>query len=270
MFKIQNIKGTGDHIVAYKIIEKKYIDNMVNRGQIYFGLLEDYRRMEQYGKHEIGDYYEAALTNNIYEYILIDGSYEEFHGPNVGNHIRINANQCAFCFYMVGLKSYNKGIDGRYRFRIPCSDLEKMCNDKGGIENCAIVIFDRASIKKIYKRLKSMGLLYRGGKIIYDDLNYIPENTDTWSSKYALECCFHKQKQYTYQNEFRIAVLNREKKPIDDLFIEVEEKEFQVLTLKEGCDFCSCIAVKPNKKSEKIVEVSFHIEHTLKATTNET
>lgn len=164
MFDIQNIKGTGDHIIAYKIIEKKYIDNIVNRGQIYFGLLENYRRMEQQDKREIGDFFEAALTNYIAEYIMIDGSYEEIHGPNVGNHIRINANQCAFCFYMVGLKSYNKGIDDKYRFRIPCSDLKKMCSDKGGIENCAIVIFDSVSIAKIYKSLKDRGLPYRGGK----------------------------------------------------------------------------------------------------------
>lgn len=265
MFRIQDIKGTGDHIIAYKIIEKQYIDNVVNRGQIFFGLLDDYRRMEEDGKHEIGDFHEAALTNYIYEYIEIDGSYEEIHGPNAGNNIRMNANQCAFCFYMIGLKSYDNGSDGRYRFCIPYSELKKICKDKGGIENCAIIVFDRDTITKIYNSLKVRGLPYAGGKIIYDDFNYIPEHTDIHSWQYALECCFHKQKQYAYQNEFRIVALNDKKEPIKDLLIDVAENEIQVLNLKDGCNFCSCIEVTSNKVSERIVKVRFNIEHTLEA-----
>ena len=264
MFRIQDIKGTGDHIIAYKIIEKKYIDSIAKRGQIYFGLLEDYRKMEDQGKHEIGDCYEAALTNKVHEYINIGGEYQEIHGPHAGNNIRINANQCAFCFYMVGLKSFIHEADDRYRLCIPYHELKVLCKDKGGIENCAIIIFDSDTVIKIYDALKGRGFHYAGAKIAYDDYDYIPK-CDIKSQDYALEYCFHKLKQYAYQNEFRIAVLNKEKEPIKDFFIDVEENEIQVLDLKDGYDFCSYVKLTPNIISEKIVEVKFDMEHTLEA-----
>lgn len=270
MFRVEDIRGYDDHMIAYKVVEKKYIDNLVNQGQIYFGLLEDYRKMEQENKCQIGDCHEAALTNYICEYVEIDGQYVEIHGPNAGNNIRINANQCAFCFYMVGLKSYIKGADEKYRFCISGTDLEKICIDKGGIENCAIIIFDCDVIEKIYNELKNRKLLFRSHKIIYDDFNYVPKcNINT--ELFQLECCFHKQKKYAYQNEYRIAALNNKKKPIDDLFIKVEENDFQVVELKDGHDFCCCVEVNAHKISEKEVLVNFCFEHSLRAVkTNET
>lgn len=271
MFDVQDINGNDDLIIAYKIVEKEYVDRIVNLGHIFFSLVENYRRMEQQDKHEIGDRYEAGLTNYISEYIKLDGKYVEIHGPNVGNNARINANQCAFCFYMVGLKSYDCGVDGKYRFRIPYSDLKKICKDKGGIGNCAIIVFDSNTITKIYDSLKSRGFLYEGGKVIYDDFNYIPKYKDIDSWQYALECCFHKLNCYSYQNEFRIVALNDERRPIADLFIDVDENEIQVLELKDGCDFCSCIEMEAKMISDKIVGVSLHIEHSLETvTTDET
>ena len=169
MFRIQDIKGNGDHLIAYKIVEKKYIDNIVNLGQIYFGLLEDYRKMETQKKHEIGDSFEAAQTIKISSYININGEYEQLHGSIAGNNIRINANQCAFCFYMVGLKSFENKGDDEYSYFIPWQELDMICRDKGGIENCAIIIFSIDTIHKIYAELKKRGFNYAGSKVKYDD-----------------------------------------------------------------------------------------------------
>lgn len=54
MFQVENIKDNDDYLFAYKIVEKQFIDNIVNKGQIYFSLLEDYRLMAQQNKCEIG------------------------------------------------------------------------------------------------------------------------------------------------------------------------------------------------------------------------
>lgn len=264
MFRIEDIKGNNDCIIAYKIVEKQYVDSIVNRGQIYFGLLEDYRRMEAEGKDSIGDRCEASLTSQIMECIGDSkGNYIEIHGPNAGCNIRINANQCAFCCYMVGLKSFEKGTDGKYRLRISYSDLKRICEDKGGVEKCSIIIFDLNQIIKMYDSLKEKRLPYAGYKIMYDDYDYIPQNKDIKSPGYALECCFHKQKKYAYQKEFRIAALNTDQKPIDDLFIAVEENDFQVAELKDGYDFCCCVEVQAREISPKVVEVELNFEHTL-------
>lgn len=264
MFRIEDIKGNNDCIIAYKIVEKQYVDSIVNRGQIYFGLLKDYRRMEAEGKDSIGDRYEASLTTQIMECIGdSQGNYTEIHGSNAGCNIRINANQCAFCCYMVGLKSFEKGVDGKYRLRIPYSDLKRICEDKGGVEKCSIIIFDTRQISKICDSLKRRKLWHDRGKIIYDDYDYIPKNKDIKSPDYALECCFHKQKKYAYQKEFRIAALNTDKKPIDDLFIAVEENDFQVAELKDGYDFCCCVEVQAREIYPRVVEVELNFEHTL-------
>ena len=267
MFQVENIKDNDDYLFAYKIVEKQFIDNIVNKGQIYFSLLGDYRLMAQQNKCEIGDVNEAALTSQVHEYIEIDGQYEEIHGPSAGNNIRINANQCAFCFYMVGLKSFNKTDTQEYMFNIPYIELKKICKDKGGIDNCAIIIFDISVIHKIYDELKSRKLPYAGYKVLYDDFNYIPNNKNINSLSYALECCFHKNNKYSYQNEFRIVAINSEKKPLNDLFIRVDKNDFQVLELKKGFEFYSCTKVQVKKDLEKIAIVQFNSEHGLKAVT---
>ena len=62
MFRIENIKDNDDFVVFFKIIEKKYINNFLKEGQIYFGLLDDYRKMEGQGQQSVGDSYEASFT----------------------------------------------------------------------------------------------------------------------------------------------------------------------------------------------------------------
>ena len=46
MFRIEDIKNNDDYVVFFKIIEKKYINNFLKEGQVYFGLLDDYRKMD--------------------------------------------------------------------------------------------------------------------------------------------------------------------------------------------------------------------------------
>ena len=267
MFNVDDISGIGDHILAYKIVEKKYVENIVNRGQIYFGLLENYRRMENISGNSIGDRYEASLSTMIAEYIKIDGKYVEIHGPTTGCNARINANQCAFCFYMVGLKAFDKCTDGRYTYTISSSDLDVLCQDKGGVENCAIITFDINTIGKIYDELKQRKLYFASNKVIYDDFHYKPENPiDSW--KYAIECAFHKLKIFSYQNEFRIVALNTAKQPIDDLFIDVTPDDFQVLSLKSGHDFCSNIELQVSPIDDKIVGVHFTFSQNLQTNGN--
>ena len=69
MFKVENIKENNDFIIFFKIIEKKFIKNFQQDGQVYFGLLKDYRKMEEDGHQEVGDSYEASLTQKIQLYI---------------------------------------------------------------------------------------------------------------------------------------------------------------------------------------------------------
>ena len=102
MFRIEAIKDNHDFVIFFKIIEKKYINNFLKDGQVYFGLLDDYRTMEAEGQQNIGDSYEATLTQKVQIYIGInDSDFEEIHGHSSGNNIRINAKQCAFCCYGV-------------------------------------------------------------------------------------------------------------------------------------------------------------------------
>lgn len=218
--------------------------------------------MESRDKSDIGDSYEAALTNQVTQYMDIDGEWVEIHGQNAGNTIRINANQCAFCFYMVGLNSFEKCTENKYRFLIRHSILEKICADKGGVENCSIVIFGHDTIHGIYKALQARNLRYAGRKVVYDDLNYQPKH-EIGSWQYALECCFHKRKKYAYQNEFRIAALNTQDSAIDDLFVESAKQDFQVVMLKPGCDFQCNVDMHYEKLTDKAVNVSFNFTHSL-------
>ena len=111
MFRVDDIKGNNDFVVFFKIIEKKYIKNFQKDGQVYFGLLEDYRKMDKIGQQDVGDSYEASLTKRIQIYLkFADSEYEEVHGCKTGTSLIINANQCAFCFYGLGMKCFDKEI----------------------------------------------------------------------------------------------------------------------------------------------------------------
>lgn len=46
MFRVDDIKGNNDFVVFFKIIEKKYIKNFQKDGQVYFGLLEKWRKTD--------------------------------------------------------------------------------------------------------------------------------------------------------------------------------------------------------------------------------
>ena len=237
MFRIENIKDNNDSIVFFKIIEKKYISNFLEDGQVYFGLLEDYRAMEANGQQNIGDSYEASLTQKVQIYIEInDSDFEEIHGYKTGNNIRINAKQCAFCCYGVGLKEFKKESETEFMHEIPAMLLTELCKDKGGVENCAIIIFDDEFIHQILDKLKAKKLSYMSKKVLYDDYDYIPQ-FDIHSKEYSLDCCFHKRSKYKYQNEFRIATLNKINEPIKDLYVNVGPNQIQVLELKNGYDF---------------------------------
>ncbi len=270
MLELKDINEKDDYFLFYKVGERKYIESMVNKGQIYFGLLENYRRMEQHNMKEIGDRMEASLSTLVAEYIKIDDEYHEFHGPNAGCNVRINANQCAFCCYYVGLKRFQKISDNQYQFTLSASDIASICSDKGGEENCAIAIFDRGVVHKIYDALRNKHFSYAGKKVVYDDYNYIPEH-DLHSPEYALECTFHKLKRYNYQREFRITALNRTNKPIDDLFINVEEKDFNMIPLEKDHNLNCIIEFDTREVSDCVVNVHFKIQLSLeKVNSNET
>lgn len=243
MFNVDHISEGHDSIIAYKIVERRFVDNIIKDGQIYFGLLKNYRKMETENMHAIGDGQEAALTTKIAEYLQIDGTYIEFHGPNAGNNSRISAGQCAFCFYLVGLKSCTKKSPVSYSHILPYSVIKTICADKGGVDNCVLLLFDANVVQKIYSALKHKGLYFGARRIIYDNFEYIPEH-DITSKAYALECTFHKSEEYSYQNEFRISVLNTQDAPITDLYIDVSPDDFNVLELKENHDLCCSVELE--------------------------
>ena len=76
-----------------------------------------------------------------------------------------------------------------------------------GVERTVPAPENISVIHKIYDELKSRKLPYAGYKVLYDDFNYIPNNKNINSLSYALECCFHKNNKYSYQNEFRIVAI---------------------------------------------------------------
>ena len=263
MFKVENIKENNDFIIFFKIIEKKFIKNFQQDGQVYFGLLKDYRKMEEDGHQEVGDSYEASLTQKIQLYIKVsDSEYEEIHGYKSGNNIRINANQCAFCFYALGLKCFDKKSETKFIHKIPIHLIEELCKDKGGVENCAIMIFDDEFIDKVKDELKKKQLSFMSKKVSYDDYDYIPQ-FDIHSKEYALECCFHKESKYEYQKEFRKAAINHSKHPIDNLYINVTENDFTIMDIKENSDFCCYVKIDAEKieayseKERQKVQFSF-------------
>ena len=262
MFRIEDIKDDGDFVVFFKIIEKKYTNNFLKEGQVYFNTLDFYRTLEEKGQQNVGDSYEASLTQKVQIYIRTnDSDFEEIHGHRVGNNIRINANQCAFCCYGVGLKEFKKESETEFLLEIPSALLTELCKDKGGVENCAIIIFDDEFIHQILDELKIKKLSYMSKKVSYDDYDYIPQ-FDIHSKEYSLDCCFHKRSKYKYQNEFRIAVLNNENAPIKDLYVDVTSKQLQVLELKCGYDFRCEISVDAHEMG-KICGVEFGISCSL-------
>lgn len=258
-FDIQRIQDEhfNDFIFGYKIVEKAYVQNIVEHGQIYFGLLRNYRKMEQESKSAVGDSCEATVTKRIQQYLYIDDKFVEIHSQNVGYNCRVNGNQCVFCLYSEELKSFKRLSENKYQYTIPYSTIEAICRDKGGVGNCAIIVFKANTIKKIYDALKKKKLRFDSQKVVYDNFDYIPINKKIGSPEYALECCFHKDKKYAYQKEFRIAVLNTEDNPIDDLFIPVDPDELQVVELVDGFEFQCLVDVS--------AEVRFDYTHTLKA-----
>lgn len=258
MFRIEDIRDSNDFIVFFKIIEKEYVNNFLKHGQVYFGLLDDYRTKEAKGQHNIGDSYEASLTQKVQIYIGVnDFEFEEIHGHKTGNNIRINANQCAFCCYGIGLKKFDKESETKYIHEIPESLLTELCRDKGGVENCAIIIFDDEFIHQILDALKAKKLSYMSKIVMYDDYDYIPQ-FDIHSKEYSLECCFHKRSNYKYQNEFRIATLNKVNEPIKDLYVNVEPNQIQVLELKNGYDFRCEVNINAHEMGE-ICGVEFDV-----------
>lgn len=262
MFNLKDIRDREDAFLFYKVIEKQYVKSLTEQGEIYFGLLEKYREMEQQNMKEVGDRREASLTTLVREYINIDGKYCEIHGPNAGYNIRINANQCAFCCYYAGLKNFTQLGENRYQLVLSASDIATICADKGGEENCAIAIFDSKVIHKIYDVLKNRHFPYAGQKVTYDDYAYRPKH-DIHSPEYAIECTFHKSKKYAYQKEFRIAALNYERAPISDLFIHVDDKDFDVIELKKGHNLKCNIEFDAQNVDERKVAVHFKIRLSL-------
>lgn len=236
MFNISNIKGTDDYLIFFKIIEKKYCNNLIKDGQVYFNLLSFYRELEKVkGKTSIGDQNEGLLTKQINEYIGYAGDYYQIHGEQSGYNVKIDSNQCAFCTYAIGLKKFTLDCKNNYYHKIPYSVIRDICKDKGGVDNCILVVFDIDIINKICNTLKGKRSFCRG-PVIYDDFYYIPKN-DIDSTQYALECCFHKESKYKYQQEYRIAAINDKKHPIDDLYISVTKNDFDIIELKENRDF---------------------------------
>lgn len=258
MFRVENIKNNNDLVVFLKIIEKKYIKNFQEQGQVYFSLLKEYRKNEEEGQQDIGDSFEASLTELIQIYIgSNDLGWEEIHGYKAGNNIRIDAKQCAFCCYCLGLKCFDKESETKFVHRIPIRLLESFCKDKGGIENCAIMIFDDLFIHRVMDEIKRRNLFYMSKKVSYDNYQYVPQ-FDIHSKEYLLECCFHKRSKYEYQNEFRIAVLNTKDEPITDLNVNVESDQLQFLELKNDHDFVCEVDVDAHEIG-KVCDVQFDI-----------
>ena len=261
MFELKDIQDNNDQFLFFRIVEKCYADNLVKKGQIRFGLLETYRTMGKNNLMQIGDCYEACLTKQVSEYIGIDGVYHEIHGPKAGYNVRINANQCAFCCYYAGLKDFESLGNNHYKFVLSSSDVEMLCKDKGGAEKCCLAVFDENVESKICYALNERKLSFKSGKVAYDDYDYVPEH-NIHSREYALECAFHKNKEYSYQREYRIAVLNDKKEAINDFFIPIEETDFSLLELKSGRGVKCDIQVDPCF-IDNMVFVAFHIQLSL-------
>lgn len=248
MFDIKNIKENNDYIIFFKIVEKQHLEKLVREGQVYFSLLSTYRELQKKeGKTSVGDKKEGLLTKKVEEYLGFRGEYHQVHGPASGYTAVIDANQCAFCCYAVGLKEFVPKDSRNFYHRIPYSTIEKICKDKGGVDNCVLLAFDVDVVDRICDKLYGR-LLFCRGKVLYDDYYYVPQH-DIRSLGYALECCFHKSSEYEYQNEFRIVAINNTNRNIDNLYIEVDKKDFSIIELKENHDFYCHVNVEAKEIS---------------------
>lgn len=263
-FDVQQIKNNNDYLVFFKIVENEHVDSITKNGQIYFGTLAKYREMEKVeNKKSIGDQSEASLTHKVSEYIVFEDEIHEIHGKTNGHNIRINNNQCAFCFYALGMKNFDKIAENKIIHIIPYDTLSKMCADKGGINNCSVVIFYSEVIQKIYFELRKRNLCYAGGRVEYDDFDYIPKH-DINTVAYSIEAAYHKEKKYSYQNEFRIVTINNDNKPLKDLYIDVDKDDFMVVKLKDNSSFCCEITYDIAHQEGRTACVEFTISNFIK------
>lgn len=262
-FDVKHIKDKNGYLMFFKIIENKYIDSLTSNGQIYFSLLSAYREMEKEGKTAIGDKTECSLTHKVSEYIICDGETYEIHGKTSGYNARVENNQCAFCFYALEMKDYDRIAENKLRHVIPYAILEKICKDKGGVSNCSISIFDDQVIHKIYSALCKKQIKYAGQHVEYDNFDYVPKH-DINSVEYSIEAAFHKLENYSYQHEFRIVAINHCHEPIIDLYIDVEKNNFNVIKLRKNMDFYSEITYNVVQEKEKYESIEFTTSSFLK------
>ena len=220
-----------------KLVEKEFVKNILNDGQIYFNLISNYRDLQNnQNKNAVGDKTECQLTTKISLFIEDhSGKCRAFHSKQ-GSKAFINSNQCAFCLYAVTPQMF-KPI-GKNNQNI---DENELCLDKvmfkkftdtimSDKKDGSFIIFRKNVIDKIVEELKKRNLSYGYGLVAYDNFDYIPEY-EINSQKYILECCFHKLEKYSYQNEYRIVALNTKKSPIDDLYITLEKEDFTLIDL---------------------------------------
>ena len=229
---------TIDYIALFKIIENEYAEKTAKEGQMYFNTLSYFRTAAtEKGRQAVGDATEACLTHKVEEYIVFEDEMYQIHGKSSGYNVRISNNQCVYCLYAVEKEKFKEISENKYRYIIPYSTLSEICADKGGIENCSIIAFSEKILYKLQHQLTKRNFSHAGGKISYDDFEYVPKH-DINSFEYSLESAFHKEKKYSYQNEFRIVTINSVNSPIDKLTLSLSSNDFCVIPLKDKSNFC--------------------------------
>lgn len=250
-------------IILLKITRKEHIKSIIDEGFFHFTLASYFR--------------ENAIANpNSLIYDIDECSYSRLHIVYLENnitkkrakifdkdsgHMAHNRNQCLFCTYAPNIKQTFTSWDEKkkcYNMSISKEDIKELCNGNP-CNDYGIIIFEfpYKTIDKIDKEFKKRGITGAAGYVQYDD-HYFEIKGDPQSLDNCIECAFHKRKNYSNQNEYRIVALNKTTENLTSIRIgQLDDDEFSVHNIETDKDLLVEIHPYINKKfSETAVALS--------------
>ena len=228
-------KGHKIPILLLRIDYKDRIEELCLNGHIYMGLVSKYHKKANNSQSElISDHYEGKGTTWIRQFIDLNPP-NDAKGPNLcylgtGKQSFLNANQCVFC--MIGVEKISESEE---TWTLPWPEILGMLGERK-VDECAVLImWDTTNfIKRWQTEMLKRDLFSMAGFVEYDDHDFDNKH-DSFTAGYALESCFHKDKRYAGQHEYRFAACANEKEDIKDLYIgKLDERSYGDLPIDEG------------------------------------
>ncbi|MBD0822622.1 hypothetical protein [Aestuariibaculum marinum] len=212
-----------DIIFFIKFGQKKYLELLKNKGELYFKNAKFYNQIKK-SNNEQGDENEGAIwIENLknYQLTLSHPEYGELKFKSVPNQIgkltQFNHNYLITSFYSVSKKDFST------------NGTLKISNKMTEMGDHALIILDtKKFLDSVLKSAKNIDIPIIGKKVEYHDL----------SNEGRIDMSpFHKKNEHSYQNEFRI-------------IIENSIEEFKILSIDELSNNGIIIPVPKNQPLE--------------------